>query len=39
LSKVILKGHIVVPTADLIAVKNELPTHDINQTREGLFGF
>jgi autoinducer 2-degrading protein len=27
LSKVILKGHIIVPTADLIAVKNELTTH------------
>jgi autoinducer 2-degrading protein len=27
LSKVILKGHIIVPTADLPAVKNELTTH------------
>jgi autoinducer 2-degrading protein len=27
LSKVILKGHIIVPAADLIAVKDELTTH------------
>jgi autoinducer 2-degrading protein len=27
LSKVILKGHIIVPSAELTAVKNELPTH------------
>ena len=27
MSKVILKGHIIVPSADLIAVKDELSTH------------
>jgi autoinducer 2-degrading protein len=27
LSKVILKGHIIVPSTDLVAVNNELATH------------
>ena len=33
MSKVILKGHIIVPTADISAVKEELATH-IELTRQ-----
>lgn len=33
LPKIIMKGHIIVPSTDLIAVQNELPTH-IHKTRQ-----
>lgn len=34
MSKVILKGHIIVPSADLVAVKNELTTHMVLTKQE-----
>jgi (4S)-4-hydroxy-5-phosphonooxypentane-2,3-dione isomerase len=40
MSKVILKGHIIVPTADLVAVKNELTTHiDLTKLESGCLVF
>ncbi len=40
MNKVILKGHIVVPEADLIAVKEELLVHtDLTRKEEGCLVF